>query len=83
MVSVELSISGFPPIHQIEHKDFLGFSITSIRPVAEYSCPVFHTALPQYLSKELARLQMQTLHIIWAASDLADRETLESFNIPT
>ena len=36
--------------------DLLSFYTTCIHPVAEYACPVFHTALLQYLSDQLEHL---------------------------
>lgn len=62
--------------------DLLSFYATCIRPVAEYACPVFHTALPQYLSDQLERLQKRALRII-STNDLSYRQALEVFNIPT
>ena len=41
------------------------FYTTCIRPVLEYACPVFHNALPQYLSNNLERLQKRALWIIY------------------
>ena len=41
---------------EVPNNDLLSFYTTCIRPVAEYACPVFHTALPQYLSDQLERL---------------------------
>ena len=38
---------------KVPANDPLSFYITCIRPAAEYACPVFHTALPQYLSDQL------------------------------
>ena len=62
--------------------DLLSFYTTCIRPVAEYACPVFHTALPQHLSDQLERLQKRALRII-NTNDLSYRQALEVFNIPT
>ena len=63
--------------------DFLiiSFHTTCIRPVAEYACPVFHTALPQYLSDQLERLQKRALSII-STNDLSYSQALEVLNIP-
>ena len=44
---------------KVPTNDLLSFYTTCIRPDAEYACPVFHTALPQYLSDQLERLQKQ------------------------
>ena len=62
--------------------DLLSFYTTCIRPVAEYACPIFHTALPQYLSDRLERLQKRALRII-STNDLSYGQALEVFNIPT
>ena len=61
--------------------DLLSFYTTCIRPVVEHACPVFHTALPQYLSDQLERLQKRALRII-NNNDLSYRQALEVFNIP-
>ena len=67
---------------KVPANDPLSFYITCIRPAAEYACPVFHTALPQYLSDQLERLQKRALRII-STNDLSYRQALEVFNIPT
>ena len=66
---------------KVPTNDLLGFYTTCIRPTAEYACPVFHTALPQYLSDQLERLQKRALRII-STNDLSYRQALEVFNIP-
>ena len=48
----------------IPAKDLLIFYLTCIRPVTEYACPVFHNALPAYLSAELEQLQKRAMRII-------------------
>ena len=48
----------------IPAKDFLIFYLTCIRLVTEYACPVFHNALPTYLSTELEQLQKRTMRSI-------------------
>ena len=67
---------------KVPTNDLLSFYTTCIRPVAEYACPVFHTALAQYLSHQLERLQKRALRII-RTSDLSYRQALDVFNIPT
>ena len=52
-------------LRQLKHakvptNDLVTFYTTCIHPVAEYACPVFHTALPQYLSNQLECLQKQS-----------------------
>ena len=49
----------------IPTKDLLIFYRTCIRPVMEYACPVFHNALPAYLSVELEQLQKRAMRIIF------------------
>ena len=49
----------------IPAKDLLIFYLTCIRPVTEYACPVFHNALPAYLSAELEQLQKRAMRIIF------------------
>ena len=49
----------------IPTKDLLIFYLTCIRPVTEYACPVFHNALPAYLSTELEQLQKRAMRIIF------------------
>ena len=49
----------------IPTKDLLTFYITCVRPVAGYACPVFHSALPAYLSAELEKLQKRAMRIIF------------------
>ena len=66
---------------KVPANDLLSFYTTCIRPVAEYACPVFHTALPQYLSDQLERLQKRALRMI-SPNDLSYRLE-EVFNIPT
>ena len=67
---------------KVPTNDLPSFYTTCIRPVAEYACPVFHTALPQYLSDQLERLQKRALRII-STNDLSYSQALEVFNIPT
>ena len=55
------------------------FYTTSICPVLEYACPVFHNALPQYLSNNLERLQKCVLQIIYP--DLTYAEALVAAGI--
>ena len=41
------------------------FFCTCIRPVTEYTCPVFRDSLPAYLSSELERVQKRAMRIIF------------------
>lgn len=67
---------------KVPTNDLLSFYTTCIRPVAEYACSVFHTALPQYLSDQLERLQKRALRII-SNNELSYRQALQVFSIPT
>ena len=44
--------------------DIKNFYCATIRPVLEYCSPVFHHALPQYLSAEVERVQKRALSIM-------------------
>ena len=44
--------------------DIKNFHCAIIRPVLEYCSPVFHHALPQYLSAEIERVQKRALSIM-------------------
>ena len=41
------------------------FYVTCIRSILEYACPVFHRALPSYLSDDLERLQKRAMKVIY------------------
>ena len=45
----------------IATKEFITFYKTCIRPIIEYACPIFHNALPQYLSDDRERLQKRII----------------------
>ena len=74
--------SGLLKRAKVPTNDLVSFYTTCIRPVAEYACPVFHTALPQYLSDQLELLQKRALRII-SNNELSYRHALEVFSIPT
>ena len=40
-------------------KELIQSNITSIRPITEYACPVFHNSLNNYLSNELEAIQQR------------------------
>ena len=42
----------------------MSFYITCVRSVIDYAAPVFHHALPAYLSQELERVQKRAMRII-------------------
>ena len=57
------------------------FYITCIRSILEYACPVFHGALPGYLSEYLERLQKRELRIIYPG--MSYNQALEFSGLPT
>ena len=65
----------------IPAKDLLIFYLTCIRPVTEYACPVFHKALPAYLSAELEQLQKCAMRIIFPFVPYSD--ALHQANLET
>ena len=66
---------------QLPCNDLLLFYTTCIRPVGEYVYPVFHHALPQYLSDDIERLQKRALRIM--CPNASHNKALESQGIPT
>ena len=60
--------SSFPSLPSHSHSPLLQlgacFYCTCIRPLLEYCAPVFHHAIPKYLSDDLERIQKRALHII-------------------
>ena len=60
---------------RVASKELTVFYTTCIRPILEYVCPVFHRALPEYLSGDLERIQRQALKIVH--SDLSYSEALK------
>ena len=44
--------------------DIIHFYCTVVRPVLEYCSPIFHHALPEYLIKDIERVQKRALSII-------------------
>ena len=49
---------------RVPRKDLCLFYITCVRSVTDYAAPVFHHALPAYLSRELERVQKRAMRII-------------------
>ena len=56
----------------VPEADIIKFYTTCVRPVMEFSCQVFHFALPSYLSNALERIQKRVLSIIYPLTDYAD-----------
>ena len=50
----------------ITQKDLATVYVSVVRPVLEYSCPVWHTNLPQYLSDNIEIIQKWALKGIFA-----------------
>ena len=52
-------------LHLLSVTELLLFYITCIRSILEYGIPVFHRALPSYLSEDLERLQRRATKFIY------------------
>ena len=65
----------------VSSSDLVMFYCSVIRSVLEYSCQLFHSRLPNYLSDELERIQRRTMHIIFP--DLKYSSVLEKSCINT
>ena len=61
--------------------DIVNFYCTTIRPVLEYCAPVFHHALPTYLTEDIERIHKRALSII--SPSMSYRECLDSLSLPT
>ena len=59
--------------------DVIYFYRTCIRPVLEYCAPLYHHALPDYLSKDIERIQLRALAII--TPGLSYSESLLLYNM--
>lgn len=46
-------------------KELVQFFKSCIRSLIEYACPVYHDSLPEYLSKDLERIQKRAMRIIY------------------
>ena len=66
---------------QVMPEELMLFYITCIRSILEYTCPVFHRALPGYLSEDLERLQKRALRIIYPG--MSYNQALEFSGLPT
>ncbi|XP_078361380.1 uncharacterized protein LOC144645704, partial [Oculina patagonica] len=65
----------------VSSNDLVLFYCSVIRSVLEYSCQLFHSSLPGYLSEELERIQRRAMRIIFPNSGY--RKALEEAGIPT
>jgi len=52
-------------IWAVAPSELILFYVTCIRSILEYACPVFHRALPSYLSDDLERLQKLAMKVIY------------------
>ena len=57
---------------KVPEQDIITFYVTCVRPVLEYSCQVFHFALPAYLSDAIEWVQKHALAIIYPNIDYTD-----------
>ena len=77
------------PYSELHHPNFPNSSTNlsqdnaniCIRSILEYACPVFHRALPGYLSEDLERLQKRALRIIYPG--MSYNQALEFSGLPT
>ena len=46
----------------VPSSDIVNFYCTCVRPLLEYCAPVFHHAIPSYLSEDLERIQKRALN---------------------
>ena len=61
--------------------DIVNFYCTTIRSVLEYCAPLFHHALPAYLSEDMEKIQKRVLPII--LPDMSYQDCLDSLGLPT
>ena len=61
--------------------DIINFYCSTIRPVLEYCAPVFHHALPAYLSDDIERVQKRVLSIV--SPYLSYKDNLAKFCLTT
>ena len=61
--------------------DIVDFYCTTIRSVLEYCAPLFHHALPAYLSEDIERIQKRVLSII--LPDMSYQDCLDRLGLPT
>ena len=49
----------------VANVDLVNFYCSRIRSVLEYACKLFHSALPQYLAKDMESVQKHAMRIIY------------------
>ena len=64
---------------KVPARDIISFYLTCIRPVLEYCDPLYHHALPDYLSNGIERVQKRALSII--SPGLSYLDNLSLFNL--
>ena len=63
-----------------ETKTLISVYFSCVRPILEYCAQVWHYNIPEYLSKEIERIQSRALKIINPSSSY--KESLSDLNIP-
>ena len=58
---------------KVPAKEIINFYCTCVRPVLEYSCEVFHFALPTYLSDAIEQVQRRVTSIIFPGLPYSER----------
>lgn len=71
----QLKLSG------VESSALIRFYCACIRSVLEYSCQVFHSSLPKYLTDDLERIQRRSLRVIYPG--LSYKAALTKAELPT
>ena len=66
---------------RVPQKDLCLLYITCVRSVIDYAAPVFHHALPAYLSQELERVQKRAMRIICPGIEY--QQALALMSLPT
>ena len=65
----------------VPSSDIVNFYCTCVRPLLEYCAPVFHHAIPSYLSEDLERIQKRALNVISPGHSYCDN--LARFGLKT
>ena len=53
----------------VARDDLIVIYTTTVRPVLEYACPVWHSSLPDYLHNSIERVQRRAIYIIYGKCD--------------
>ena len=61
--------------------EMICFYCTCIRPIVEYASPVFHYGIPNYLSKDIERIQLRAMRIIFPRSRKSYNEAISLSNL--